>query len=494
MGIRICPKCGGKVSTSRNDCIHCGYVFPTTKTCPDCGEEIDINAKECPICGYPFEQSAPKEAAPSLEEVKEEPALEEVKEEPALEEVKEEPELVEAAHITPIKTVETVSQQVVASGSLTCPYCNGLDLMEIGNDFFMCNTCRGRFLNTSDQKASSVIEAAPVVEAIAVAPAIEAPIAQNVLEEVKEEPALEEVKETSEPINETPLVEETNVLEEVKEEPVLTETNKEQVEKASEEENEEVAPVSQKASKEEHFKKDSKNKKIFIAAGAVLVVVALTFAVLIPTVFIPKSHYDKGMSLVVSDPDKAAEEFQKCPNWSDSYEQFQFAYARKSFKQGKYEEGIDYMLDGGGTVIVNFESSNNLQIESQVLTGKAELHNPEVGGYKFSSWTFKTFVFSEKNHKVTLNFDTTWKALSYSFIMTFRNSSYGSVYVNNNLANSASSYSKKFTTGSEIALKAIPNSGRSFSGWYVDNELLSSEKNYTLIMPGHDYNIVAKFS
>ena len=55
MGIRICPDCGGKVSESRRDCIHCGYIFPVTKQCPDCGESVEENAKMCPECGYPFE-------------------------------------------------------------------------------------------------------------------------------------------------------------------------------------------------------------------------------------------------------------------------------------------------------------------------------------------------------------------------------------------------------------------------------------------------------
>ena len=55
MGIRICPDCGGKVSESRRDCIHCGYVFPVTKQCPDCGESVEEHAKVCPECGYPFE-------------------------------------------------------------------------------------------------------------------------------------------------------------------------------------------------------------------------------------------------------------------------------------------------------------------------------------------------------------------------------------------------------------------------------------------------------
>ena len=52
MGIKICPDCGGKVSESRSDCPHCGYLFKTR--CPDCGKEVDPSITECPDCGYLF--------------------------------------------------------------------------------------------------------------------------------------------------------------------------------------------------------------------------------------------------------------------------------------------------------------------------------------------------------------------------------------------------------------------------------------------------------
>ena len=31
MAIRICPSCGGKVSTTRTTCSHCGYDFESKK-------------------------------------------------------------------------------------------------------------------------------------------------------------------------------------------------------------------------------------------------------------------------------------------------------------------------------------------------------------------------------------------------------------------------------------------------------------------------------
>ena len=54
MAIRQCPECRGMVSTTRNDCMHCGYVFQNAKICPECGAEIDATSIECPICGYIF--------------------------------------------------------------------------------------------------------------------------------------------------------------------------------------------------------------------------------------------------------------------------------------------------------------------------------------------------------------------------------------------------------------------------------------------------------
>ena len=56
MAIRICPECGGKCTTTRNDCIHCGYIFDDNKKkCPECGELIDSKLTQCPVCGYEFE-------------------------------------------------------------------------------------------------------------------------------------------------------------------------------------------------------------------------------------------------------------------------------------------------------------------------------------------------------------------------------------------------------------------------------------------------------
>ena len=66
MAVRICPSCGGKVSSTRTTCSHCGHEMLATKICPECEESIDANVQECPICGYEF-AAQPMAKVPEVE-------------------------------------------------------------------------------------------------------------------------------------------------------------------------------------------------------------------------------------------------------------------------------------------------------------------------------------------------------------------------------------------------------------------------------------------
>ena len=66
MAVRICPSCGGKVSSTRTACSHCGHEMLATKICPECEESIDANVQECPICGYEF-TAQPMAKVPEVE-------------------------------------------------------------------------------------------------------------------------------------------------------------------------------------------------------------------------------------------------------------------------------------------------------------------------------------------------------------------------------------------------------------------------------------------
>ena len=139
MGIKICPQCNGKVSDTRNDCPHCNYIFPKLKKCPDCEEEIDDSLLECPICGHFFVEG-------TKDEIVQEPIVQQE---------------LEAQQEAIVQQAEKVEQKVEKSEELTCPYCNSTESMQLGNDLYLCNTCKSKFMDTRGLPTSPVYSKKP---------------------------------------------------------------------------------------------------------------------------------------------------------------------------------------------------------------------------------------------------------------------------------------------------------------------------------------------
>jgi ribosomal protein L37AE/L43A len=148
MGVKICPNCGGKVADARNDCPHCKFDFTSLKICPDCQEQIDATLSECPICGHIFEKE-------TKDEVIQEPIVQQE---------------VEAQQEAIVQQAEKVEQKAENSEELTCPYCNSTESMQLGNDLYLCTTCKSKFMDTRglptppavvkkvEEKTASVVE------------------------------------------------------------------------------------------------------------------------------------------------------------------------------------------------------------------------------------------------------------------------------------------------------------------------------------------------
>jgi len=117
MAIRICPECGGKCTTTRKDCPHCGYIFKEEKKCPECEEMIDASASICPVCGYYFLKTEKEESKEEISEKAEETS----------------------------ENVVTESATKPSLISIACPNCASIDCSLIGNDEYMCNICQSRF-------------------------------------------------------------------------------------------------------------------------------------------------------------------------------------------------------------------------------------------------------------------------------------------------------------------------------------------------------------
>ena len=98
-------------------------------------------------------------------QVEEQPAPE-VRVEPVVEEV---PVQLEPAY-DPDFITDPVDDEDEQGESLSCPYCGDKEFLQLGIEYYMCITCKNRFLNTSDIKpvaafsASKASSEQPVVQ------------------------------------------------------------------------------------------------------------------------------------------------------------------------------------------------------------------------------------------------------------------------------------------------------------------------------------------
>ena len=55
MAIIKCPECGGSISSTAENCVHCGFRF---KVCPECGAASEKSDEMCKSCGFRFVKKA----------------------------------------------------------------------------------------------------------------------------------------------------------------------------------------------------------------------------------------------------------------------------------------------------------------------------------------------------------------------------------------------------------------------------------------------------
>lgn len=139
---------------------------------------------------------------------------------------------------------------------------------------------------------------------------------------------------------------------------------------------------------------------------------------------------------------------------------------------------LDYDLNGG-----TIEQSNpsNYNIGSNFT-----LYSPTRSGYKFSGWKKPDGTLINSINKGTIGDMTLiaqWDADLHSLTVFSESANQGSV-----------SYTGSGYTDEEITLSATPVYPYQFKGWYNDvDELISSDSQYSFIMPNEDVSIVAKF-
>ena len=440
MGIRLCPKCNGKVSTSRNDCIHCGYVFPSSKKCPDCGEAVYINVMECPVCGYLFnkkssvnetlndiketaieEQKKTKVAEPETVVPTDEISTEteennlEIEKEIVVEEHNETSEVVEEDTtvndnniIAPVDdSIPTIAEEKTeeenTKSSAECPYCGSKSLMSIGIEYYMCDTCKGRFLNTKGGRFDS-----PNVENL------------KVYEPVNTIKSVGEVSNNKNTIGEF----HNNIQVQSKVSDVIeTDTTSKIFQKSTFDEKYYSNP---KFRKKKVSSTGRSIKKIWIIIGSIVAGLMIILSILTGTVFVPKSNYDNAMSFLKDSSyyddgkniDKAIEIFDDC-SWADSKNQALFARARKCFKTTNFyavsqyrntiDEGFEYMHDGNGEVYVRYNTGEGSYGSIPIdLYSNYISYIPFKEGYTFAGWYIDSYNFFANNYGVELFLKAKW--------------------------------------------------------------------------------------
>ena len=131
MGIKICPKCGKKVSDTRRDCPHCGFVVDEEKVvCPDCQEIVENGVPICPTCGRVLSEgnSAQDEEAAKGKGF---------------------------STSDPKGDIKRLSPE---ENKVTCPYCGSTGLNEIGGNFFQCEVCRNKFPNMESAVYDPIVQ------------------------------------------------------------------------------------------------------------------------------------------------------------------------------------------------------------------------------------------------------------------------------------------------------------------------------------------------
>lgn len=133
---------------------------------------------------------------------------------------------------------------------------------------------------------------------------------------------------------------------------------------------------------------------------------------------------------------------------------------------------------------------------SGTLTGAGEheykstviVETTENAGYTFIGWyldgnkvsSSKRYSFEMPNHNVSL--EARFSAKSYTLALSTSNKNDGTV-----------SGDGTFAVGETVTVLATPTIGRELNGWYDGDTLVSTDREYTFIMPAKNLNLIAKF-
>ncbi len=139
--------------------------------------------------------------------------------------------------------------------------------------------------------------------------------------------------------------------------------------------------------------------------------------------------------------------------------------AGRSFDDGDYEKGIDYIYNIGGTVDVSYDGNGGTAAKTNERIKKSNQYiknEPFWSGHDFSKWVLKDYSLDSKNLLADLSLQATYDLGPYEI-----------AYDLNGGINSSSNPSK-YIVGEEVVLASPTKKGYTFNGWYSNGSLVTS--------------------
>ena len=247
------------------------------------------------------------------------------------------------------------------------------------------------------------------------------------------------------------------------------------------------------------------------------------FAICYPIVIVSttsatkRNQYFYAMSVLEDNPEEAASYFYNA-DYKDSYNQYYFAQARLCFlndyndyherhHDDTYTSGIHYMLNGNGSVKVNFYVDE--EIEKTIIISNPnddwnkalDEYVPVYGTNTFYEWKISDYSFSDNNYSVTLDLHATWEEDEFEIHFSANNFSLGYItwydsdpnYNPGSISRDIKDYKiETYRRHDQFFLTAVCYSGATFDHWEINGKLYSYSSSFHYNVEKHA-SIVAIF-
>lgn len=156
-----------------------------------------------------------------------------------------------------------------------------------------------------------------------------------------------------------------------------------------------------------------KRKILIFSLVGFFAFLAIVFAILIPTVFIPMSNYNKGKNALEQGDYETANQYLLKTDWKDSNDLILISSAYSDYNTKNVNSCIANLVKANCEVVVNYkinDSSINIIYKRKI----SPLYLPNEEGYIFKDWSFESLVVSIDSKVAYVNLIANFELIEYT--------------------------------------------------------------------------------